>query len=192
MDEGVVKRVLLHICCGPCSIYPFATLHAQGYTLECFFYNPNIEPLDEYERRREAAVAFQKQCSATVHYVEYDHALYRARRAQSPAGEFRCRSCFALRLEKTATFANNNGFDSFTTTLLVSPYQDQQIINELGHALSQNAGAKFLSYDFRSGFRQGQAQAKDLQLYRQNYCGCLDSLQERNQQIEKKKARVGL
>jgi len=168
-------------------------LHAQGYAVECFFYNPNIEALDEYKRRREAAVAFQEQYNATVHYAEYDHALYRARRTQAPAGESRCRSCFALRLEKTAAFAENNGFDLFTTTLLVSPYQDQQIINELGQVLSQKTSAKFLSCDFRSGFRQAQAQAKDLQLYRQNYCGCLDSLEERNQQIQKKKkARVGL
>jgi len=91
----------------------------------------------------------------------------------------RCYRCFQLRLDKSCSFAIQNGFDYFTTTLLVSPYQEQQSIKEIGEGLCRSQKVKFFFYDFREGFRQAQKEAKELGLYRQKYCGCFYSLKER-------------
>jgi len=101
----------------------------------------------------------------------------------------RCKSCFKLRLEKAHYFALENKFDFFTTTLLVSPYQDQDVIEEIGNQISSGTKTQFLFCDFRLGFRQTHAKAKELNLYCQKYCGCLASLKERNKEKEERKIR---
>lgn len=184
-----MKRVLLHICCGPCAIYPFENLTKKGFRVEGFFYNPNIQPPSEYSRRREAVEEFRDKFGAKVHFGDYQELVYLDRIRSTQGKASRCNSCFNLRLEQAHRFALENKFDFFTTTLLVSPYQDQQIIKELGYRISKGTSAKFLFCDFRPGFREAHAKAKELNLYCQKYCGCLSSLEERCKEKETKKNR---
>jgi predicted adenine nucleotide alpha hydrolase (AANH) superfamily ATPase len=179
--------VLLHICCGPCAIYPFANLTKAGFIVEGFFYNPNIQPDSEYSQRREAVEKFKDEFGVKVHFGEYDEHVYLERVQAAKDKTSRCRECFNLRLERTFLFALNNEFDLFTTTLLVSPYQDQQEIKSIAQKVSQGSQTQFLFCDFRPGFREAHAKARELNLYCQKYCGCLKSLEERSVQ---KKARV--
>ena len=182
-----MKKVLLHICCGPCAIYPWRVLEKQNFLVEGLFYNPNIEPYSEYNNRKSALDKLQRNLNLTLHYGDYEEDLYHkaTKDIRSNKSE-RCRSCFRLRLEKTCDFASDKGFDYFTTTLLVSPYQDQEAIRDIGNRVCENKKSKFWFYDFREGFRQTQEKAKELNMYRQRYCGCLYSLEERNNQIKSK------
>ena len=182
-----MKKVLLHICCGPCTIFPLEVLTKDGYISEGLFYNPNIQPLAEYLKRKEVISDLENKFNLKVHIGDYEEELYLESIKGAADKYSRCKSCFRLRLKKTQEFAQKNGFDYFTTTLLVSPYQDQQSIKEIGQDLSKDSKAKFLFYDFRSGFRSAHQKARELNFYTQKYCGCLASLEERNQQIQKKK-----
>lgn len=181
-----MKRVLLHICCGPCAIYPFEKLTKAGHEVEGYFYNPNIQPQSEYSKRKEAVEEFSNKFGLKVHFGEYQEQVYLDCVSSAKDKASRCPKCFRLRLEYTLDFAVNNKFDFFTTTLLVSPYQDQQAIKEIGNQISQGSGSEFLFFDFRPGFKKGHARAKELNLYCQKYCGCLDSLEER---LKDKKTR---
>jgi len=175
-----VKKILLHICCGPCAIYPLKVLKQQGFQVEGFFYNPNIQPYDEYNNRLSALLELQKMFNLIIHYGEYEQKLYEEKvKDVLDKKNQRCYRCFQLRLDKSCSFAIQNGFDYFTTTLLVSPYQEQQSIKEIGEGLCRSQKVKFFFYDFREGFRQAQKEAKELGLYRQKYCGCFYSLKER-------------
>ena len=182
-----MKRVLLHICCGPCAIYPFENLTKAGFIVEGLFYNPNIQPHSEYSKRREAVEKFRDEFGVKVHFGEYDEYVYLDRVQAAKDKISRCRECFNLRLERTFSFALDNKFDLFTTTLLVSPYQDQQEIKDVSGKIAQGSRTQFLFCDFRPGFRSGHAKAKELHLYCQKYCGCLKSLDEKAAQ---KKAGV--
>ena len=180
-----MKKVLLHICCGPCAIYPWQILQQEGFHVEGLFYNPNIQPYTEYQNRRSALEQLQRNFKLNIHYGVYQEREYA--RKTNPVRDNtdkRCRACFHIRLDKTCSIASNKEFDFFTTTLLVSPYQQQQAIQEVGTQISQNTRAKFLFHDFRTGFKEAQAKAKELNLYRQKYCGCLLSLQERNNKVK--------
>lgn len=183
-----MKKLLLHICCGPCAIYPFQTLTKEGFSTEGYFYNPNIQPLGEYLKRKQAVESLEKIFNIKIYFADYEQDSYLSRTQKAINKDSRCRSCFRLRLEKTHQFAEDNHFDFFTTTLLVSPYQDQQLIKEVADQIACDSKAQFLFYDFRPGFRQGHAKAKELNLYTQKYCGCLSSLLERSQ--EKRKGRA--
>ncbi|MFC1709513.1 epoxyqueuosine reductase QueH [Candidatus Omnitrophota bacterium] len=182
-----MKRVLLHICCAPCAIYPFESLTQAGFMVEGYFYNPNIQPHSEYSKRRDSVVDFRNKFGAKVHFDSYDEHVYLDCVKAGQDSASRCRSCFNLRLEQTHLFALNNKFDLFTTTLLVSPYQDQQAIKSIGQEMSQGSNTQFLFRDFRPGFREAHAKAKELDLYCQKYCGCLASLEERLNQKKKSK-----
>lgn len=182
-----MKKVLLHICCGPCGIYPFQTLTKDNFYVEGLFYNPNIWPLSEYLKRQNAVKNFQEIFKIKVYFTDYNQDLYLERIKSSKDKDSRCRSCFKLRLESAHLFAQDNKFDFFTTTLLVSPYQDQQVIKEIGEEISLDSDTKFLFYDFRPGFREAHKKAKELNLYCQKYCGCYFSLKERQEAIAKEK-----
>ena len=170
--------MLLHICCGPCAIYPFENLAKAGFNIEGFFYNPNIQPQSEYLKRKEVIKDFERIFGARVYFGDYQEQIYLDHTRSAKDKISRCRSCFKLRLEETRRFALDNKFDFFTTTLLVSPYQDQQIIKEIGSQISQGSNTQFLFCDFRSGFREAHTKAKELNFYCQKYCGCLFSLEE--------------
>jgi len=179
-------NILLHICCGPCLLYPFSRLKNQGFKIRGFYYNPNLYPLAEYHRRVEALGVLTREFSLDVDYPEYKEAeFYQAIKAQEELPG-RCLNCWSLRLQKTAQQAKENGFLMFSSTLLVSPYQNHELLKQLGHRIGQETGVDFYYEDFRSGFKQAQIEAKRKGIYRQRYCGCKYSI--RPQFMERKPA----
>jgi len=172
-------KLLLHTCCAPCLIYPLERLREENYEVVCFFYNPNIQPLAEYKNRAQAVegYAFSTQCG--VIFSEYKpEEFFRAVYMQEVA-PLRCNMCWGLRLEKTARVAKEKGFELFSTTLLVSPYQDQSVLIQLGKEVAAREGIEFYSEDFRPGFRKAHAKAHAQGIYCQKYCGCIYSEIER-------------
>ncbi|NLG33223.1 MAG: epoxyqueuosine reductase QueH [Syntrophomonadaceae bacterium] len=180
-----MSKVLLHICCGPCATYPVARLRELGYDVKGYFYNPNIHPYTEYVKRKEALEKF-------AHMVDLDII---AENAYSPDQYFqqvafresqRCRVCYRIRLEKAVRIAKSGKFNYFTTTLLVSRFQKHDLIREIGQDLGEKYGVAFLYLDFREGFKDTVTRSKEMNLYRQQYCGCLYSEMERYQRKETK------
>ncbi|MCX5669471.1 MAG: epoxyqueuosine reductase QueH [Candidatus Omnitrophica bacterium] len=164
--------ILLHICCGPCLIYPFSRLKDQGFKISGFYYNPNIYPVSEYHRRVEGLKVLSEEFLLDVEYPEHKESdFFQAINTPELLSQ-RCANCWSLRLRKTARQAKKNGFKVFSTTLLVSPYQNHELLKQLGYQISQETGVDFYYEDFRSGFKQAQIEAKHKGIYRQKYCGC--------------------
>ncbi|MDP8234299.1 MAG: epoxyqueuosine reductase QueH [Candidatus Saelkia tenebricola] len=177
--------VLLHICCAPCAVEVVRDLEQN---LSCkvsgLFYNPNIHPLAEFNRRRDCLRDYVKETdNLSVFYPQYNPKEFFEALGCKLDFPKRCRSCWELRLEKTALFAKENNFSSFTTTLLISPYQDQEVIKSIGNSLAKEYGIEFIDRNFRKLFSQSRHTAKEKNLYRQNYCGCLFSEIERDNKI---------
>lgn len=173
-----MTSILLHSCCGPCATYVVKSLQVKGLEVTAFWYNPNIHPFREHQLRLEAMQTFAKATNLPLIIAEgYDMLKY----FQAVVGHEsnRCPDCYRLRLEKTAAVAYEKGFDFFTTTLLISPYQKHDIIKELGEKLSRKHSVKFHYEDFRPGFKESHRTSKELGLYHQGYCGCVYSEWER-------------
>lgn len=172
-------RLLLHACCGPCSIAPVRHLLAEGFEVTALFYNPNIHPLQEYRRRAEAMAAAAERLGISViwKHGEYDPSVYF--RAVTFRETNRCFHCYQLRLERTAQIARKGGFDAFSSTLLYSKMQKHEMIADLGRDLAGGSSCEFLYRDFREGWKEGIEVSKEWGLYRQQYCGCLYSEAER-------------
>lgn len=169
-------KLLLHMCCAPCSVYPVNVLQDERIYIHGLFYNPNIHPLKEFEKRKENVQIFSKMAGIPVTFEdEFSQDKWEK---FSGANDRRCEMCYSIRLERAAAFAKKEGFDAFTTTLLVSPYQKHDLINELGRKFAQKYDIEFYYRDFRPGFREGQKKAKEMGLYRQKYCGCIISYNE--------------
>lgn len=166
-------RILMHMCCGPCSVYPLKELRNEGFEVEGLFYNPNIHPYEEYQARRENVLILSRLTNLKVNTLD-DFRQQQWEAFKGPEAE-RCAMCYSIRLNKAAEFAAENGYGAFTTTLLVSPYQKHELIKENGEKAASAHGVEFLYRDFRPGFRQGQREAKEMNLYRQKYCGCIIS-----------------
>ena len=177
---GRGKRILLHTCCGPCAAYPVKRLRDQEFEVSAFWYNPNVQPFCEHERRREAL----GQLAAAVNLPVLDAPGYelvpflRAVCGHEAFGE-RCRICYRLRLERTAQVAREQGHDAFTTTLLISIHQDEGAIREVGEQVGSEAGVPFHYERFRCGWGERGRLASEHGLYRQDYCGCIYSEWER-------------
>ena len=182
--------ILLHICCAPCSLALISYLSEHDFAVTGFFYNPNIQPWDEYKRRLETAQDYFKKnklplISPRVDAPGYDEAFRRAT-AKDKQKPSRCQKCYELRLQKTARIAQAQGFKFFTTTLLASPHQDINLIRSLGDQLAQDYQIEFYYPDpgvkkfkgFRQIFSHSHELAQQEGLYRQNYCGCWASRQE--------------
>jgi len=169
-------KLLLHICCGPCAVYPTEILSERNVDFTGMFFNPNIHPLEEFKRRGEnlEKLASYKNFNV-IYYDDFDQKSWE--NYKGPAGA-RCRMCYALRFEKTARVAAENGYDAFSTTLLVSPYQKHEMIIDICNGLSEKYNIKFYYEDWREGYRQGQQKAREYGLYRQKYCGCIKSVDE--------------
>lgn len=170
-----IDKILLHVCCGPCSMHVIDDLREMYGEIDItgLYANPNIHPYDEFERRLEnAKIAADYKKIKFVSLPDFDQ-----NRWENYCGEqsSRCEMCYTLRMEMTAKYAAENGFDIFSTTLIVSPYQNHMKIYEVGKRVAEKYGLKFLYHDFSVNFRKGQQQAKDIGLYRQKYCGCLPS-----------------
>jgi len=171
-------KILLHCCCAPCSIYPFKELFKENQ-VSGFYFNPNIHPYQEFTKRREALEEFSRQTGFDVIFPSYEPSEFFRAISYNEHKEARCGICWHMRLKRTADFAKENGFDTFTTTLLISPYQDQLVIKEMGESIAKETGVDFYYQDFREGFRASQNEARDKNLYRQKYCGCIYSEMER-------------
>ena len=171
-------NVLLHTCCAPCLIYPLEKLKQEGFEVAGFFYNPNIHPLAEYTRRKEALTVLAP--GLEIIYPEYSPREFFNAVNLKEELPGRCAICWKSRLKKTAQTAKENGFEYFTTTLLVSPYQDQELLKKIGNDVSAEEGVKFYYADFRPGFRKAHDEAKAKGVYCQRYCGCIYSEMERS------------
>jgi len=174
-------RVLLHICCAPCAIHPTEELRKEnGSDVTGFFYNPNIHPRQEMERRRDALLDYAEKEKLEVVFDDYDERDFFDKIGDEKEPPARCGICWRMRLERTALYAVRHGFDAFTTTLLVSPYQDYGMMAKIGSELSEELGIAFLARDWRPGFRKAQQLARERGIYRQKYCGCVFSIKERS------------
>ena len=167
-------NLLLHICCGPCAFFPVKFLKENNIQFTGLYYNPNIQPIDEFLRRKENVEKLSEIENFNVFYD--DTFLQNVWENYSLSTDSRCEMCYKLRLDKTAQFAKQNGFDCFSTTLLISPYQDHELIKKIAEEKAEKYGAGFYYYDFRPNYRQGQNLAREHGLYRQKYCGCICSL----------------
>ncbi|MBD3218275.1 MAG: hypothetical protein GF310_08365 [candidate division Zixibacteria bacterium] len=179
-------KILTHICCGPCLVYPYEKMIKEGEHLTGFWYNPNIHPYTEYKERLKSLRKFQDIKNMEIVYQDsYD--LERFLQMAMSDLQDRCMHCYILRLTEAANYAKSNGFEYFTTTLLVSPYQKLDYIRKVGNQLEIQTGVKFLDLDIVSGYREGRQKAYDMGLYLQKYCGCIFSEKERYQKKKKKK-----
>jgi hypothetical protein len=176
-------KLLLHTCCAPCLVYPLERLKQEGFKVSGFFYNPNIHPLAEYTRRKEALSVLAPD--AEIIYPEYSPRDFFHEVNLKEDAPGRCALCWRLRLKKTAQAAKSGGFEYFTTTLLVSPYQDQELLKKIGNEVALEEGVKFYYSDFRPGFRKAHDEAKARGVYCQRYCGCIYSEIERERSKKK-------
>lgn len=177
---GNYEKVLLHICCAPDATYPFFYLNGRHYRVTGFFYDPNIHPRSEYEKRLKEIVRFSNIVKMPLIIGEYDVKNwfeYVKGYENEPEGGKRCYLCYRMRLEKTAQLAKKKGFDYFTTTLSISPYKRSDWIFEIGESLEKKYGVKFLKANFkkRNGFKSSVILSRYYKMYRQNYCGCIFS-----------------
>ena len=172
-------KLLLHTCCAPCSVYCIDSLRDENIEPTVYWFNPNIHPYMEYKIRRDTLKEYTKSIGVEAIFEE-NYGLREFCKNTINGLNSRCKDyCYPVRLEKTVQYAKENGYDAFSTTLLVSPYQNHEAIKNIGEELAKKYGVKFLYRDFRVGFRQGQNKARELGLYMQKYCGCIFSEESR-------------
>lgn len=186
-------NLLLHMCCGPCSCYPVKVLRGQGIEPTGYFFNPNIHPYKEWDMRLKAAEEFAARSEMKIitdkHYMLRDF-LRRALAAEQVENG-RCRMCYTWRLEETARYAAENGFDAFTSTLFYSIYQQHELMKETAEHFARVYGVKFHYEDFRPGWQEGIDMSVEMGLYRQPYCGCIFSEEERySRELRKAKKKA--
>jgi predicted adenine nucleotide alpha hydrolase (AANH) superfamily ATPase len=171
-------RILLHICCAPCTIYPLRFLKEAGYSVSGIFYNPNIHPYSEYQKRLETVETYAGRVSLPV-IREDAYPLVEFLREVAFREEERCRYCYQVRLTRAAQIAKGEGFDAFTSTLLYGRFQKHDLIRGTGDRVAERLGIPFLYRDFRIGWSEGIRISKEFGMYRQQYCGCIYSEKER-------------
>jgi hypothetical protein len=171
-------KILLHVCCGPCAVYPLKVLRELGHSVEGYFYNPNIHPFREFKRRISALEEMAGKEKFQVN-IDDNYGLTEYLRRVVFNETSRCSICYDMRLEQTAERARTEGVDAFSTTLLYSRYQNHDLIGEKGEILARKYGVAFYYEDFRKGWQEGIDRSKSMGLYRQPYCGCIYSEQER-------------
>ena len=193
------RHLVLHACCAPCTIKSCERLVAGQACLRSgepvtadritlAYYNPNIAPADEYERRRDALMTYCDEQGIEAHELEYEPQLWEEATAADREVPGRCRQCYALRLGKVAGWAQGHGADALTTTLTISPWQFGDIIAEEGGRAVETLSLSYLDVDFSADYRASQDAAREAGIYRQNYCGCLPSKYEAQAQRAARKA----
>jgi predicted adenine nucleotide alpha hydrolase (AANH) superfamily ATPase len=171
-------KLLLHTCCAPCTIYPLKILREQNHRVTGYFYNSNIHPYREFDRRKAALEEYAQKAELKVLFnPSYDLEEFLSQ--TRPWGPDRCRPCFRMRLTAAAQQARTQAFEAFTTTLLYSRYQKHDWIREEGEEIGSRYQIPFYYQDFRAGWNEGVKESKALGLYRQPYCGCIFSEKER-------------
>ena len=187
-EPGKTQRLLLHCCCAPCASYVLEYLSPQ-YDITIFYYNPNIQPREEYDKRAAQFDILLKlakyENKVELLFGEYASSDYEAAAApfaNEPEGGKRCSVCFALRLEEAAKRAKSGGFDCFTSTLSVSPHKNAELLNRIGNELAEEYAVEYLEADFkkRDGYKRSVELSKQYGLYRQMYCGCRWSNNDRS------------
>ena len=184
MTAGEIRpRLLLHCCCAPCSSATLERL-VDLFRTDIYYYNPNIEPLAEFEKRAGEEIrfvrSFRPEGDVRVIVADYDHEAFeriaRGREALPERGE-RCYLCYEMRMRQTARYAREQGYDCFTTSLSISPLKNAQKINEIGERLAAEYGVRHLPSDFKkkNGYKRSIELSREYDLYRQNYCGCVFS-----------------
>jgi predicted adenine nucleotide alpha hydrolase (AANH) superfamily ATPase len=177
-------QLLLHACCAPCSIFPAALLGGEKRDFALYFFNPNIQPYQEFKRRLATLQEFAGEGGLSL-LVDQSYPLEEFLRQALQEPETRCNYCYRLRMRKTAEFAANNGYGAFSSTLLGSPYQRHGAVAEYARAAAAEFGVRFEYYDFRPGFRDGAKISRERQMYRQAYCGCVFSERDRYEKQSK-------
>ncbi len=188
-------NILLHTCCSNCSILPFRLIKAEGHKFTGLWFNPNIHPLEEYSLRLDSLKRLSSLTSVDMLFLEdyrpedyfrmlgledeFPESDEEVDPETAPGSPERCRACYELRLGKTAEEALKNGFDAFSSTLLISPYQDFEQLKSTGMEMAEKHNIEFYMMDFRPFFRDSMDAARDMDLYRQKYCGCIFSKKER-------------
>ena len=180
--------LLLHTCCAPCLMgsKPVIEKTAADNTIDitCFWYNPNIHPYTEYKSRRDALIEYTEKNKINLIVRDYYGLVEFTKNVidtidNPDKRDKRCGYCYETRLKETAKYASENEFDMFSSTLLVSPYQNHERLKETGEKYAREFGVKFFYADFRVNFREGQKAARENNVYLQKYCGCIFSEQER-------------
>lgn len=187
---GERMRLALHACCGPCLLEPYDALVAEGTEVTVVYFNPNIHPAEEYERRRDTLRAYADSAGIEVVELPYDPAAWLeivGPLARDP--ERRCRACYEVRLGEVARWAAETGRDAVATTLTVSPYQDPEAITETGEKAAAAAGLAYIARDFRDRYPEATRRSRELEMYRQNYCGCTMSDVEAREQRAARRAQ---
>lgn len=193
--DGKKPRILVHMCCGPCSIIPLKSVLEGEAQVWGYFHNPNIHPFSEFRKRLEAVktlaglLAIDIICDEGYRPVEFIKGMKASIESEErfPAHGARCGYCYSTRLEATARAARDNGFDFFSSSLLYSRYQDHEKVKGYGFDLAEKYGILFYYEDFRAGWQEGIDLSKDMGLYRQKYCGCIYSRIERYSGKNRKK-----
>lgn len=163
-------KLLMHTCCAPCSVYCIDSLRKENIEPVSYWFNPNIHPYIEYKTRRDTLIEYSKMANFKL-IINENYGLDDFCKNVVNDLENRCiKYCYPVRIEETARYAKENGYDAFTTTLFVSPYQKHDEIKKVCEYMSKKYDIDFLYRDFRPGFREGQAKARELGLYMQKYC----------------------
>lgn len=171
------KRILVHACCAICSGYPISFLKDMGFEPVVYFYNPNIYPSEEYEKRLEAQKALCRNFDCELIIGEYAPEIYYdyvKGYESEPEKGLRCDKCFRLRLESAARLAKKLNINLFTTSMVISPHKNYEKLTSIGRKIASEYGLEYFSHNFRKndGFLKTNNISKSLNLYRQNYCGC--------------------
>ena len=168
-------KLLMHTCCAPCSVYCIESLKNEGIIPTLYWYNPNIHPYQEYKARRDCLKQYAEDIGIHAIFQE-EYGLDEFCKNVINNLQNRCVNyCYKVRLEQTAKYAKENGYDAITTTLFVSPYQNHEALKKVCEEVCKKYELEFVYRDFRVGFREGQAKAREYGLYMQKYCGCIFS-----------------
>ncbi len=171
-------KILLHICCAPCSIYPIRILRQDLHQIMGYFHTSNIHPYSECLKRQEALTQYADEIDLKLIIADtYD--LQGFLRSVAYREQQRCRICYHHRLQTTARLARRGKFDAFSSTLLYSKFQKHNLIRSIGEAVAKEIGVAFFYQDFRDGWKEGVQTSKRMGMYRQGYCGCIYSEKER-------------
>jgi predicted adenine nucleotide alpha hydrolase (AANH) superfamily ATPase len=171
-------RILLHLCCGPCAVGPVLALREEGYEVQGFFANPNVQPFAEWLRRREAVVETASRLDIPL-IIDDSYPVEEWLRSVVFREADRCRICYSRRLEMAAGVAKHGRFPTFTTTLLSSHQQDHSLLAGIGESAATAHGIAFLAADFRPFRKEGDRLAREWGIHHQDYCGCLYSEADR-------------
>lgn len=192
-EQSEVPKLLLHSCCAPCSSHVISVL-TKLFDITILYYNPNIEPIEEYEKRKEEEIRFINEYPNInkLDYIDCDYDSDKFKNIAKgledvPEGGARCFKCYLLRMEYTAKKAKESHYDYFATTLTVSPLKNSQKLNEIGEELAITYNIPYLYSDFKKkeGYKHSIELAKEYNLYRQDYCGCIYSKEHRERQKNK-------